>query len=75
MKIDLFLDIIGRDETFSEHGFQVSGVRLALAYSLLTPETWVPMSNFHAIPRQIEKHSKFYKLNDEVSAMRYWGEY
>jgi hypothetical protein len=39
MKIDLFLDIIGRDETFSEHGFQVSGVRLALAYSLLTPET------------------------------------
>jgi hypothetical protein len=39
MKIDLFGDMIGRDETFSEHGFQVSGVRLALTYSLLTPET------------------------------------
>ena len=34
-----FLDIIRRDETFSEHGFQVSGVRLALAFSLLIPET------------------------------------
>jgi hypothetical protein len=39
MKIALFLDIIGRDETFSEHGFQVSGFRLALAFSLLTPDT------------------------------------
>jgi hypothetical protein len=28
MKIALFLDIIGRDETFSQHGFQVSGQRL-----------------------------------------------
>jgi len=26
MKIALFFDIIGRDETFSKHGFQVSGV-------------------------------------------------
>jgi hypothetical protein len=26
MKIALFLDIIGHSETFSEHGFQVSGV-------------------------------------------------
>jgi hypothetical protein len=44
MKIAFFLDIIGRGETFSEHGCQVSGfrcqvsgVRLALAFSLLTP--------------------------------------
>jgi hypothetical protein len=66
MKIDLFLGIIGRDETFSEHGFQVSGVRLALAYSLLTPETWVTMSNFHAIPLQLGCPSHFSKLNDEV---------
>jgi hypothetical protein len=34
-----FFDIIGRDETFSEHGCQVSGFRLAFAFSLLTPET------------------------------------
>jgi len=27
MKTAFFLDIIGRGETFSEHGFQVSGVR------------------------------------------------
>jgi hypothetical protein len=27
MKTALFLDTIGRDETFSEHGFLVSGVR------------------------------------------------
>jgi hypothetical protein len=39
MKIALFLDIIERDEIFFEHGFQVSGVRLALAFSLLTPDT------------------------------------
>jgi hypothetical protein len=38
MKIAFFY-IIGRDETFSEHGFQVSGVRLALVFSLLTPDT------------------------------------
>ncbi len=35
----LFFDIIGRYETFCEHGFQVSGVRQALVFSLLTPET------------------------------------
>ena len=34
-----FLDIIGRGEAFSKHRFQVSGFRLALAFSLLTPET------------------------------------
>jgi len=53
MKIALFLDIIRRYETFCEHGFprlrfasdgivdgcRVSGVRPALAFSLLTPET------------------------------------
>ena len=39
MKIDLFFDIIGRYETFSEHGFQVSGVRLVLVLLLLTPDT------------------------------------
>jgi hypothetical protein len=39
MKIAVFLDIIGRDEIFSEHGFQVSGFRLALAFYLLTRET------------------------------------
>jgi len=33
------LDIIGRGEAFSKHRFQVSGVRLALAFSLLTPDT------------------------------------
>ncbi len=31
MKIALFLDNIGRGETFSEHGFQVSGVRFQVA--------------------------------------------
>jgi len=31
------MGIIGHDETFSEHGFQVSGVRPTLAFSLLTP--------------------------------------
>ena len=33
------MDIIGRDETFSEHGFRfrVSGVRPAPAFSHLTP--------------------------------------
>jgi len=39
MKIALFFGIIGRDETFSEQGFQVSGFRLAIAFSLLTPDT------------------------------------
>ena len=34
-----FLDIIGRGEAFSKHRFQVSGFRLALASSLLTPDT------------------------------------
>ena len=34
-----FLDIIGCGEAFSKHRFQVSGFRLALAFSLLTPET------------------------------------
>jgi hypothetical protein len=38
-----FLDIIGRGEAFTKHRFQVPGVlsgfRLALAFSLLTPET------------------------------------
>ncbi|MGD8676932.1 MAG: hypothetical protein PVG81_14105, partial [Desulfobacterales bacterium] len=34
-----FLDIIGRYETFSKHGFQVSGVRPAVVFSLLTPDT------------------------------------
>jgi hypothetical protein len=31
------LDIIGRGETLSGHGFQVSGFRPALAFSLLKP--------------------------------------
>jgi hypothetical protein len=35
----LFGDVIGRDETFSEHGLQVSGLGLTRAFSLLTPET------------------------------------
>jgi hypothetical protein len=39
MEIALIFDIIGRVETFSEHGFQVSGVRLASAFSRLTPNT------------------------------------
>jgi hypothetical protein len=34
----LFLDIIGRYETFSEHGFQVSGVRSEDARAILTPD-------------------------------------
>ncbi len=37
MKIALFFNIIGRGETFFEHGFQVSGFRPALPFSLLTP--------------------------------------
>jgi len=37
-----FLDIIGRGEAFSKHSFQVSGVRLVLAFSLLTPDTRHP---------------------------------
>jgi len=60
------LDIIGRGETFSDHGFRVSGFRPALSFSLLTPDTSVPVSNFHAIPRQLKSHSYFSKLNDEV---------
>jgi hypothetical protein len=32
----------------------------------LKPETLVPMSNFHAIPRQLGCHGHFSKLNDEV---------
>ena len=39
MKIALFLDIIGRDETFSEHGFQVSGVRFQAGSRVFTPDT------------------------------------
>ena len=41
MKVALFLDIIGRDRTFSEHGFQVSGVRFQAGFSIftLTPDT------------------------------------
>ena len=31
MNIALFLDIIGRGETFSVHGIQLSGFRMALA--------------------------------------------
>ena len=46
--------------------FRVSGFRLALAFSLLTPDTWVPVSNFHAISRQLKSHSYFSELNDEV---------
>ena len=38
MEIPLFFDIIGPDETFSEHECRVSGFRLALAFSRLTPE-------------------------------------
>ncbi|MCD6297525.1 MAG: hypothetical protein J7M30_10260, partial [Deltaproteobacteria bacterium] len=34
-----FLNIIGRGEAFSKHRFQMSGFRLALAFSLLTPDT------------------------------------
>jgi len=34
-----FLDIIGRGEGFSKHRFQVSGFRLVLTFSLLTPDT------------------------------------
>jgi hypothetical protein len=43
MKIALFLDIIVRNETFSEHVFQVSGFMPALAFSLLTPECQCPI--------------------------------
>jgi hypothetical protein len=39
MKIALFLDIIGRDETFSEHGFQVSGFRFQAGYRVFTTNT------------------------------------
>jgi hypothetical protein len=39
MKIALFLDIIGRDKTFSEHGFQVSGVRFQAGSRVFTPDT------------------------------------
>jgi len=46
--------------------FRVSGVRPALTFSLLTPETLVPMSNFHAIPQQLGCHSHLSKLNDDI---------
>jgi hypothetical protein len=39
MKIALFLDIIGRGETFSEHGFQVSGVRCQAGFRVFTIDT------------------------------------
>jgi hypothetical protein len=39
MKIALFFDIIGRDETFSEHGFQVSGVRCQDGSRIFTTDT------------------------------------
>jgi hypothetical protein len=31
-----------------------------------TPETWVPVFNFYAIPRKLRSHSYFSKLNGEV---------
>jgi len=34
-----FLDIIGRDETFSEHGFQVSGVRFQAGFRFFPTDT------------------------------------
>ena len=39
MKIALFLDIIRRYEIFSEHGFQVSGVRCQASSRVFTPDT------------------------------------
>jgi hypothetical protein len=39
MKIALFLDIIGRDKTLSEHGFQVSGVRFQAGYRFFPTDT------------------------------------
>jgi len=61
MKIALFFGHYQRYETFSEHGFQVSGVGPALAFSLLTPDTF-----FHAIPQQLGCHSHLSKLNDDI---------
>ncbi len=43
MKIALFLDIIGRGETFSEHGFQVSDRLSRFHYLHLTPECQYPI--------------------------------
>jgi len=51
--------------TISEQGFQ-AGSRV------FTTDTWVPVSNFHAIPGQKKYHSHFSKLNDEVWSQ---GEY
>jgi hypothetical protein len=34
-----FLDIIGRSEAFSEHRFQVSGVRLQAGFRFFTTDT------------------------------------
>ena len=39
MKIALFLDIIGRDEIFCVHGFQVSGFRFQVGYRVFTTDT------------------------------------
>ena len=66
MKLSLFLDIIGRDETFSESEFQVSGVRCQTSSRVFTPDTLVTMSNFHAIPQQLGCHSHLSKLNDDI---------
>jgi len=62
------MDIIGRDETFFEHGFRVSGVRPALAFSHLIRRrnTLVRMSNFHAVPKKLGYHRHFSKLNDDI---------
>ena len=60
------MDIIGCDETLSEHGFQVSGVRFQAGSRFFPTDTSVPMSNFHAIPLQLSCHSHVAKLNDEV---------
>jgi hypothetical protein len=38
MKKLFFLDIIGRGETFSEHGFQVSGVRFQAGSRFFTTD-------------------------------------
>ena len=46
--------------------FRVSGQLSCFHSWHLTPETLVPMSNFHAIPRLLGYHSHFPKLNNEV---------
>ncbi|MBW2607072.1 MAG: hypothetical protein JRD05_05485 [Deltaproteobacteria bacterium] len=53
-------------DTIWGFGFQVSGVRSENTRAGLTPDTWMPVSNFHAIPRYLKVHSHFIKLNDEV---------